>query len=247
MSCPLTLEQAARTWLRSTARSRPYYFLTTDRPFFTEAEVEEASQRGIDVTSGNRGVEKMPARYDVGGVLLSRPFKITKIGPVNLFVRDVGAALEFYIHELGFVVTEEVDYRGHRIVFLRNGAEHHSVGLFPKALRQELGCSPHISGMSFGVEVGSYQQLQDAVAFLKDNGVLFREIPADLHPGIDYAAYAIDPDGHLLQLYYYMEQIGWDGRPRPRELRRQVSASWPETLDALSDTYVDQVFQGPLG
>jgi hypothetical protein len=44
-----------------------------------------------------------------------------------------------------------------------------------------------------------------------------------------------------------MEQLGWDGKPRPKELRRQVSQEWPETLEPLSDTYVDQVYQGPLG
>ena len=215
-----------------------------------EAEVEEAVEKGIEIFSGTRDQESMPATYDVEGILLPRPFKITKIGPVNLFVRDLDAALSFYTEHLGFVFTEEANYRGHRVVFLRNGNEHHSLGLFPKALREELGCSPHTSCMSFGVEVGSYRQLRNAVAFLKDNGVTFKEIPAELHPGIDYAAFAQDADGHLIQLYYYMEQLGWEGQPRPKELRRPVisnSDEWPETLDALSDTYVDQVFQGPLG
>ena len=105
--------------------------------------------------------------------------------------------------------------------------------------------------MSFGVEVGSYQQLRHAVAFLKERGVQFRDIPAELHPGIDFAAYAIDPEGHCIQLYYYMEQIGWDGKPRPPELRRGSPGNgpedWPETLEPLSDTYADQTFQGPLG
>ena len=101
--------------------------------------------------------------------------------------------------------------------------------------------------MSFGVEVGSYQQLKNAVSFLKEQGVIFKDIPAELHPGIDFAAYGTDPDGHLIQLYYYMEQLGWQGQPRPKELRRKHNGEWPETLDPLSDTYVDQVFQGPLG
>ena len=44
-----------------------------------------------------------------------------------------------------------------------------------------------------------------------------------------------------------MEQVGWDGRVRPQSMRRQVQRDWPEALEPLSDTYVDQVFQGPLG
>jgi len=141
-----------------------------------------------------------------------------------------------------------VVFKGRRCLFLRNGTEHHSLGLFPKELRQELGLSAHTSLMTFGAEVGSYEQLRSATAFLKEKGVKFvNTIPPDLYPGIDYAAHALDPDGHAIQLYYYMEQVGWDGKPRPQRLRRAVQEEWPETVEPLSDTYVDQTFQGPLG
>jgi hypothetical protein len=96
--------------------------------------------------------------------------------------------------------------------------------------------------------VGSYGQLRNAITFLKERGAKFvNSIPPDLHPGIDYAAHVLDPDGHAIQLYYYMEQVGWDGKPRPKELRRVMREEWPEVLEPLSDTYVDQTFQGPLG
>jgi hypothetical protein len=131
---------------------------------------------------------------------------------------------------------------------MRCGAEHHSLGLFPKELRGRLGLSPHTSCMAFGVELGSYAQLRAAVDFLKAHGVTFSDaIPPELYPGIDYSAFALDPDGHCIQLYYYMEQVGWDGRVRPANERRRVNGDWPATLPPLSDTYVDQVFQGPLG
>ena len=95
--------------------------------------------------------------------------------------------------------------------------------------------------------MGSYAQLRNAVGFLKEKGVKLVTLPPELHPGIDYAAHALDPDGHAIQLYYYMEQVGWDGKPRPRELRRAIREEWPEVLEPLSDTYADQTFQGPLG
>jgi hypothetical protein len=44
-----------------------------------------------------------------------------------------------------------------------------------------------------------------------------------------------------------MEQVGWDGQVRPQSQRRRVTTEWPETLEPMSDTYIDQVFQGPLG
>ena len=154
----------------------------------------------------------------------------------------------FYTEWLGFVRSEEAVYRGARCVFLRCGAEHHSLGLFPKELRRGLGLTERSTCMSFGVELGSYEQLCQAVAFLKSRGVSFVDsIPPELYPGIDYSAFALDPDGHCIQLYYYMEQVGWDGRVRPQSARRQIQREWPEALEPLSDTYVDQVFQGPLG
>ena len=179
------------------------------------AEVAEAEANGIDIYGGNYDGAGLPAKYDVQGILLPRPFKITKIGPVDLFVRDVARATDFYVNELGFVLTEETNYQGHRCVFLRNGNEHHSLALLPKELRDELGCSPHTSCASFGLEVGTYQQLKDCVSFLKDSGVTFKEMPEELHPGVDYVAYAQDPDGHLLQIYYYMEQPGLAGQAPP--------------------------------
>ncbi len=214
-----------------------------------QTELEEAIQKGIDVNSGYRFKDTLSADYDVEGVLLPRPFKITKIGPVNLFVNGLDSSVDFYTNTLGFKLTEEVRYQGHRVVFLRNGTEHHSLGLFPKELRESLGMSSHTTCLSFGLEVGSYQQLRNGVAFLQEKGVTIKELPAELHPRIDYAALAVDPDGHCIQIYSYMEQVGWDGNPRPKELRRESLPVdlWPETLMPLSDTYADQTFQGPLG
>ena len=73
------------------------------------------------------------------GVLLPCPFKITKIGPVHLFVDDVDIAEAFYTNVVGFVKTEESVYGGARCVFLRAGSEHHSLALFPKELRLPWG------------------------------------------------------------------------------------------------------------
>jgi catechol 2,3-dioxygenase-like lactoylglutathione lyase family enzyme len=212
-------------------------------------EVAEAlHDKGIDILSGHRYEEQLPAKYDVAGVMLPRPFKITKIGPVHLFVADVDAAEAFYTDTLGFTKTEESVYHGARCVFLRTGSEHHSLALFPIELRATLGLSAQTTCKSFGVEVGSYQQLREAVAFLQSYGVTVLDpLPPELSLGMDYVAYALDPDGHCIQLYYYMEQLGWDGRPRPHSQRRQAHEEWPETLEPLSDTYVDQVYQGPLG
>jgi catechol 2,3-dioxygenase-like lactoylglutathione lyase family enzyme len=211
-------------------------------------ELEMFKEEGIDLEAGYRHVEKGPFKYDVDGVMLARPFKVIKIGPVRLFVRDMEKCLEFYTKILGLRVSEEVVWEGQRCVFLRCNTEHHSIALYPVALREKLGLSPHTSCMSFGNQVGNYQQLRNAVDFLKANGVTIKYLPPELFPGIDYSAFALDPDGHTVQLYYYMEQVGWDGKVRPRGERRQIdNAKWPEVIPAMGDTFDGETLLGPLG
>jgi catechol 2,3-dioxygenase-like lactoylglutathione lyase family enzyme len=213
-------------------------------------EVQESLAGGIAPASGYRYIESMPPVYDVGGIMLPRPFKIVRHGPVNVFVEDVDRARDFYVRNLGFDITEEVIRHGERCLFLRCSTEHHSLGLFPKSWRAQLGLSAHTTSMSFGIQVANYQQLRDAVGFLREHGVRVETdlIPPELYPGIDYCAHAFDPDGHCIQIYYYMEQVGWDGTPRLRSQRRAVDhANWPEALDPLSDTFQGEPFFGPWG
>jgi catechol 2,3-dioxygenase-like lactoylglutathione lyase family enzyme len=210
-------------------------------------DVQQAIESGVDLESGYRYIDRQPATYDVDGILMPRPFKVTRIGPVNLFVEDQDAAFAFYRDRLGFTLTEETQVEGERCLFLRSNTEHHSLALFPMALRAKLDLSPHTTSASFGLQVANYRQLRDAVRFLRERGCRVEDnVPEALHPGIDYAAWAFDPDGHCLQLYYYMEQIGWDGRPRPASARRQVTPGvWPETLEAMPDTFAGEPYLGP--
>jgi catechol 2,3-dioxygenase-like lactoylglutathione lyase family enzyme len=213
-------------------------------------EIQESlASTGVPISAGYRPIE-LPGEYEVDGIFLPRPFKIVKHGPVNIFVEDVVRSRDFYVQIMGFEVTEEVTYRGERCVFLRCNTEHHSLGLFPLRLREPLGLSTHTTCASFGIQVANYRQLREAVAFLRAQGVRVETdgVPAELHPGIDYAAYAFDPEGHCIQLYYYMEQVGWDGRTRPPSERRHVDPSnWPEALEPLTDTFKGEPLLGPWG
>ena len=204
--------------------------------------------QGINVLDGARYVSKMPLKYNVDGLLLPQPFKIPRVGPVKLFVDDYDKLKRWHTQVLGFTLTEEVEWQGERCAFLRCNNEHHSLGIFPKSWRKKLGLSETTSSMSFGLQLANYRQLKDAVKFLRDNGVRVETdiIPPELHPGIDYAAYAFDPDGHCIELYYAMEQIGWEGKPRPKELRRKVDPNhWPDILEPLTDTYTGEPYIGP--
>jgi catechol 2,3-dioxygenase-like lactoylglutathione lyase family enzyme len=210
------------------------------------AEVADAQGRGVDIDAGYQAVPGKNATYDVDGVLLERPFKVTRLGPFRIFVPDVEEMVRYYRDLLGLTVTEEIDFDGMRCVFLRAGSEHHSIALYPLELRERLGFTPHTRTMSLGMQVGTYAQLRDALRFLVDQGCKIIDFPAELHPGIDYTVNVLDPEGHCIQLFYYMEQIGWDGRPRPAGLRPTPASDWPESIAPQSDTFADSPFMGPL-
>lgn len=231
------------------AMHKIHYMEAPQLPHVSEAaEIAAAVADGVDIASGYRQFETEEERYDVGGVLLGRPFKIVRVGPIRLCLENVDAALPFYRDTLGLTVTEEVVWHGHHCVFLRANTEHHSLALYPKAVRDELGLRKDSKLFSTGFQVADYRQLRDAVTYLRDAGTTIRELPLELFPGIDYTAFAIDPDGNAVQLYYYMEQVGWDGRPRPPSARRPVTPGvWPDQLDALDDTFLGEAYLGPWG
>ena len=210
-------------------------------------EVEQARAKGIDIFSGYRHIDKLPATYDVDGVLLPRPFKIVRLGPVYLFTEDLEKSAKFYRDTLGFTLTEEIIYGGERCLFMRANTEHHSLALFPLKLRNSLGLSPHTKCAALGLQLASYRQLRDAVKFFCNNGIEVTEsLPHELHPGIEYSATVRDPDGHAIQLYYAMEQIGWDGKPRPKNLTQPRKLDdWPDVLDHDANAYLGEPFSGP--
>ena len=132
---------------------------------------------------------------------------------------------------------------------MRANTEHHSLALFPIALRDTLGLSSHSTCAAFGTQLANYRQLRDAVKFLKDRGMRVSEaLPLDLHPGIDYAINVFDPDGHCIQLYHAMEQIGWECKPRPKEMRQPRNlGNWPDVLESDTNSYLGEPYLGPWG
>ena len=217
-----------------------------------EAEIEAARERGVDLSSGMRHVDlgSTGEEHDVDGVLLPRPFKIVRQGPVRLFMHDVEAAADYYQRVLGFQLTERVSYGRHTCVFLRSATEHHSVALYPMPLRAELGLSDRTTLLAFGVAVANYRQLRSAADFLRRRGHELVELPGELFPGMDYCFHVRDPDGHLLQFHYYLQQVPpVEGTPSIERLVPVTGPpdTWPETVPARPDTFGGEVFLGPWG
>ena len=149
---------------------------------YEEVRLSEAS--GVDLVAGHRIHEQWPLDHDVGGVLLARPFKINKIGPVRLWVKDIEREVDCYTRLFGLRITEEVAWQG---AALRIPARQHRApfagAVSASSARQDRACRTRAPCLSIGLRVGSYQQLRDCVAFLKARGVEIRSSPARVAPG----------------------------------------------------------------
>lgn len=243
-------------WAR-TSKPKAMYDLATvgtpTLPIATEhSEIDDALGKSVDLMAGSRPSLCADGTDVVGGVALPRPFRVTRVGPAAFFMDDVDRALDFYVGFLGLTLTERAVYKGKSCAYLRAGTEHHSLALLPIDLREGLGIGANSRNYSVGLQVGSYDQLRRAGLFMIGRGWRQTEgLPAELHPGVDNAIYFEDPRGNRVMLFYYMEQIGWDGQPRPSGLRSTPLTGsvteWPERIQAPADVYADFPLMGPLG
>ncbi|WP_052409386.1 VOC family protein [Paraburkholderia oxyphila] len=203
-------------------------------------EVEEARAKNIDLLSGYGRDSALPYRFDVGGILQQRPFKVSAMGPVRLFCSDLVASEHFYAETIGLTRSAEIQWEGHRCVFLRAGAEHHSIALYPVALRDRLKMSSQTVLMSLGMRVQTYRQLKDARTFLSEAGLTEVQLPAELHPGIAYAVHFMLDDMHCIELYFEMEQFGTG------PVVRAEGDAWPDRLSGSASCYAEQARLGPM-
>ena len=206
-------------------------------------EIAQAQLHGVDITAGHRPSEAAENTFEVDGVLMERPFKIVEIGPVSLFVADLDLATRFYTDVLGFEVRHQVDSQGHRGVLLTCGTDHHNLALYEQGVRDVLGMPARADSMALGFRLANYRQLRAAVSHLVARGAEEVDVPAELVPGFDYVTHLRDPDGNLVQLFYYQRQIGPAADPPP--VVSGTADSWPELIDAPADVFAGQVFLGP--
>lgn len=204
-------------------------------------EVDVAAARG-DRLEGFRPVDRGEARFDVEGILMERPFKLTRLGRIVLFVAELERSLAFYTQVLGLRLSERRKVLGHECAFLRADTEHHTLALLPKALEERLGI-----GAGYGLAVATYQQLRDAHAHLRTQpGVKVLELPAELSPGVAYGFWVQGPDRVAIQLTYGMDAVDRRGAVVPPVSLPPAPGAWPEAIEHGDAAWADPVFMGPL-
>ena len=142
------------------------------------------------------------------------PLPVRKIGHVGLYCRDLPKMLEFYTRVLGFRVSD-INEKG--MTFLRFAADHHSLVL-AKMPDEDLKKGPGATVLQqIAMEVADLDTLKNVRRTLIARGVTMKGKIKHEGPGTDYTFDFDDPEGNRLQFFCDMDQIGWDGRSRPKE------------------------------
>jgi catechol 2,3-dioxygenase len=147
------------------------------------------------------------------------PFKLQKIGHVVLRARDLQRSVDFYTRVLGFKLSDTYgdDMVPGGMVFLRFNPDHHGIalvgGMAAAAQKREM------HHMAF--EVASLDEVFAAREHLRKHGVPL-VFEGRRRAGVQIAVEFLDPDGHHLEIYWGLDQIGEDGRVRPRDEWREA-------------------------
>jgi catechol 2,3-dioxygenase len=139
-------------------------------------------------------------------------FQLRKIGHVVLNCRDLERSIRFYTEVLGFQVSdvypEEMMPGG--MAFLRCNSDHHGIGLVGGL---DKGAT-NIDLNHVAFEVGSLDEVLLAAGRLREHGAVI-DFEGRRRAGVQIAVEFRDPDGHRLEIYWGLDQVGSDGRVRP--------------------------------
>src|ERR1700744_6077799 len=159
------------------------------------------------------------------------PFNITKLGHIVLNVADVERSTKFYTEVMGLkvsdVYTDEIAPGG--MVFFRFNGDHHGiavVGSMP-------GESPAIELNTLAPEVATLDEVFIAAEHLKKPNVKI-DFEGRRRAGAQIAVEFRDPDGHRLEIFWGLDQIGSNDTIRPEE-----EWIWAHSLEEAIDNPVN--------
>ena len=126
--------------------------------------------------------------------------------------RDLQRSIRFYTEVLGFQVSDvypdEMVPGG--MAFLRCNTDHHGIGLVGELDRGATNLD--LNHIAF--EVGSLDEVLLAAKRLREHGAVI-DFEGRRRAGVQIAVEFRDLDGHRLEIYWGIDQVGSDGKVRP--------------------------------
>lgn len=162
------------------------------------------------------------------------PAKVARLGHVGIAVADLDRSVAFYTEVLGMRLTEIFRYEdnpmGHGVAVLEgafvrgwNDTIHHRLSIFTLRDRgaQQAQYARSLGLHHIAFELDSGDDLLGLQQIFKDRGapIVSSRVGG---PGNQPRFYGLDPDGNLLEFYYAIDHIGWDGMARPYPPIREV-------------------------
>lgn len=149
------------------------------------------------------------------------PFALKKLGHVVIKVTDLQRSLAFYAGVLGFKVSDILgeDRMPGGMIFLRCNPDHHGIALVGGAP----GPADQRELHHIAFEAGSLDDVFRARDHLRDHGATL-VFEGRRGAGAQVAIEFLDPDGHNLEFYWGIDQIGADGVARPPQEWRDAKS-----------------------
>ena len=149
-----------------------------------------------------------------------------RIGHLGIVVADLDRAVSFYTEVVGLRLTERFEYPpdvvGHGVTvaagaFVRCDSAHHCISIF--TLRSDVEHAEHAAGLAPGLHHIAFElpTPEDLLAKLRAVQARGIEIVNARRggPGNQPRFYIRDPDGNLVEFYWGIDQVEWEGRARP--------------------------------
>lgn len=147
-----------------------------------------------------------------------------RIGHVGLVARDLERMVRFYCDVIGMQVVDRMAFPETSPirdgVWLRIGTDHHVISMFD--LREGEAAPPARDSYPLppaglhhiAFEMACFEDLRRAARVVRERGLPLQGMRTG-GPGCQLRLYLWDPEGNIVELYWALDQIGWDGRPRP--------------------------------
>ena len=140
------------------------------------------------------------------------PFKIQRLGHLVLMVSDLERSMTFYTQVLGFNVSDvySEDLQPGGFAFLRCNADHHTIALVGAGP----GASRHAELHHMAFEVATLEEVFRVRDRLREHKATIT-FDGRRRAGCQISVEFLDPDGHTIEIYWGLDQVGTDGHVRP--------------------------------